>query len=173
MTELKKEPIKTEIIRSISKLSEVERAEMLSRILTYRTAGVEWDVICKEVSAEFGTSLKKTSAHRLYNDYINSLPKDAFETAIRLSLHRLDSILNKAFQVHEDKGSVKALEIALSANKQIAELLGLEAPVEIDVTHIQQEKDAAAAFENDFQSLQSELLNKAAILKNTQEGTIQ
>lgn len=173
MAETKKETIATETRRPIKKLSGIERAKMLSRILTYRTAGVEWGKICKSVSDEFNTELKMTSAHRLYNDYLKSLPKDALETARLLSLHRLDSVISEAVIMHKNRPSVKALEIVIAADKRISELLGLEAPVEIDVTHIQQEKDAAAAFESDFTSIKKELLNKAAILENTQEGTIQ
>lgn len=135
MSEKLKETLGTEKPRPIKALNEVERAEMLSRILSYRTAGIEWSKICETVSKEFKTELKMTSAHRLYNNYIDSLPKDALDTARLLALHRLDSIISKAFGAFQKKGNVQALAVALQANKQISELLDIEAPKRVDVNH--------------------------------------
>ncbi len=80
--------------------------------------------------------------------------------------------------VKQTRGATDSVELTFvskdKAIDRLATYLGINnVKVDVDVTHIQQEKDAAAAFESDFTSIKEKLLNKAAILKNTQEGTIQ
>lgn len=162
MAETAKETIEKETARSIKQLSEVERAHMLSRILSYRTAGAEWDAICKSVSKEFNTQLKMTSAWRLYNDYLKQIPRDGLNEARMLSVHRLDRIISKAFLAYENRGSIKALEIAMSANKQMNELLGLDAPAELNVNHSAQISEAAQAFDSEFDVFKKSIIAKAA-----------
>lgn len=116
--------------RSLHDIDEVTRSVILAAILQLRVMGVRYEKIAKIVNHKYNMNINKAAAHRLYTNYVKDTPKETLDESRQLALLRLSEIMQLAFSKAK-KGSAKHLEIALAANKQHIELLGLDAPQEI------------------------------------------
>ena len=118
--------------RSLNDIDELTRTVIVSAILQLRVIGVRLEKIAEIINAKYNMKINKSACHRLYNNYLKSMPKETLEESRSLALIRVNEIMRLAFDKAR-KGSAKHLEIALAANKQVIEMLGLDAPQEIVV----------------------------------------
>lgn len=126
--------------RSLHDIDEVTRSVILAAILQLRVMGVRYEKIAKIVNHKYNMNINKAAAHRLYTTYVKDTPKDSLEESRQLALLRNNEIMTIAFEKAR-KGSAKHLEIALAANKQQIELLGLDAPQEIVINANEQAEE--------------------------------
>jgi hypothetical protein len=116
--------------RSLNDIDAVTKSVILAAILQLRVMGVRYEKIAGIVNEKYNMNINRAAAHRLYTSYLKDMPKETLEESRHLALIRINEIMQLAFRKAQ-KGSAKHLEIALAANKQHIELLGLDAPQEI------------------------------------------
>lgn len=106
--------------------AEVERAERLSRIITYRKAGLT----ITEIASQLG--VHKSTVSRQYQAALKGLYTENLEEHRALELARLESMFRKVYPMAM-QGHLGAIDRAVKLSKSKRELLGLDMPARVDI----------------------------------------
>jgi hypothetical protein len=116
--------------RAINEVDELTRSAVCACILQLRVMGVKYDRLTRLVNEKFNTKMSQSTAHDIYKRQLKQMPKEALQESRELALLRASEVMQIA-HARAKKGSAKHLEVYLAANKQVIEMLGLDAPQEI------------------------------------------
>ncbi len=116
--------------RAINEVDELTRSAVAASVLQLRVMGVRYEQIAKVVNEKFNTKMSQSTAHDIYKRQLKQMPKEALQESRELALLRASEVMQIA-HAKAKKGSAKHLEVYLAANKQVIEMLGLDAPQEI------------------------------------------
>lgn len=141
-----------ETARSLRDIDELTRTRVIAAILQLRVMGIRYEQIATLVNAKYNLNINKAAVHRLYNGHLEKLPKETLDQSRQLAILRATEIFQISYE-RGKQGSAKYLEIALNTNKQIIEMLGLDAPQEIVVTDNEQAANVRSQLINRFEEL--------------------
>lgn len=106
--------------------AEVERAERLQRILTYRKAGLT----ITEIATQLG--VHKSTVSRQYQNALKSLYTEDLEEHRALELSRIESMFRKVYPMAM-QGHLGAIDRAVKLSESKRKLLGLDQPARVDI----------------------------------------
>lgn len=106
--------------------AEVERAERLQRILTYRKAGLT----ITEIAAQLG--VHKSTVSRQYQSALKSLYTEDLEEHRALELARIEAMFRKVYPMAM-QGHLGAVDRAVKLSESKRKLLGLDQPARVDI----------------------------------------